>query len=195
MKREEVEAWLETEEGKKWLEEKKEPLIKKNEQLLEEVTGIKKRLADATEKGNALEGTINNYLERLKKEFCSNCFDDYSTFKDFLIPNKELREFVLSKIEKLAEADGGLIPSINDTGEFQYSTADGKNFKEYYSEWLKTESAKSFISNPSTGGGAKGSLPTNFDSSFTQNSVKNMSPEEVAKNLDNPTFRNSLTKN
>lgn len=190
MKIEEVEKWLETDEGKNWLEEKKRPLLKKNNDLLEEIALTKKRLTDETEKGNALEGKINGYLIKLKKELCLSCFDDYNTFKNRLIPDNELREFVLNKIEKTADADGGLIPDIDDNGEFHYQTADGKSFQDYYSEWLTTESAKSYIQNLSCGGGAKGS--GDLSGSFTRANIRKMTPEEVAKNLDNPTFRNSF---
>lgn len=190
MKIEEVEKWLETDEGKQWLEEKKRPLLKKNSDLLEEIALNKKRLTDETTKGNALEGKLNSYLAKLKKEMCLNCFDDYDRFKNRLISDKELREFVLSKIEKIADADGGLVADIDDNGEFHYQTADGKSFQDYYSEWLTTESAKSYIQNLSCGGGARGSGGS-FDN-FTKASIKKMTPEEVAKNLDNPTFRSNF---
>ena len=192
MKLDELEKWLETEEGKKWLEGKKEPLLKKNTQLLDEIAGYKKRLTDATEQGNALNGKLNGYLEKLKRELCLNCLDDFNTFKSRILPDPELREFVINRIEKMADADGGLKPDINDNGDFVYQTADGKNFKDYYGEWLETESAKSYIENQSCGGGAKGSDPLTPDSSFTRNAIKKMSPEEVAANLDKPAFRSAL---
>ena len=141
MKIEELEEWVKTEEGQKWLDEKKRPLMEKRDQLLDELQNLKNRLAGETEKGNALDGKINGYLAKLKKDFVKGCFDDYGKFKNTLLPDPELREFVASKIAKLAEADGGLIADIDDGGEFTYKTADGKSFEDYYSEWLGTESA------------------------------------------------------
>ena len=190
MKIEEVEKWLETDEGKQWLEEKKSPLLKKNSELLEELALNKKRLTDETAKGNALEGKLKNYFVKLSNELVFNCFDDYNKFKNVLIADKELREFVKSKIEKLAEAEGGLIPDIDDNGEFSYQTAEGKTFQDYYSEWLTTESAKSYISNPCCGGGARGS--SNFIGNYTKADIKKMTPQQVAEKLNDTTFRNNF---
>lgn len=190
MKIEDVEKWVETDEGKKWLDEKKKPLIEKRDQLLDEVAVYKKRLTDVTEKGNALEGKLTGYLENLKKAHCENIFNDVQTFKNKVIDDKELRTFVLSKIEKTAEADGGLIADIDDNGQFKLATADGKEFADYYREWTQTEGAKSFLLNLSCGGGARGSLGLSYNN--TVNDVKRMTPEQVAAKLDDPSFRNSF---
>lgn len=192
MKIEELEEWVKTDDGKKWLDEKKRPLVEKRDQLLDELQNLKNRLAGETEKSGALDGKINGYLEKLKKEFVKGCFDDWGKFKNTLVPDEELREFVAAKIGKIADADGGLIADIDDDGQFTYKTADGKSFEDYYSEWLGTEGAKSYIANPSTGGGARGSGFGNSCGDYSLNAVKRMTPEEVAKNLDNPAFRASL---
>lgn len=192
MKIEDLEKWIETEEGENWLNEKKKPLIEKKEQLLSEIAIYKKRLTEATEQGNALDGKVKNYLENLKKAYCQNCFDDVNTFNVKVFDDKELRAFILNKIETMAEADGGLIPDIDDNGQFKFATADGKDFKEYYKEWTGTEGAKSFIQNLCTGGGARGCEPSNSINMYSKETIKRMTPEQVAENLDNPTFRNSI---
>lgn len=189
MTREDVEKWIETEQGKAWLEEKKRPLNEKKEQLLEEVAIYKKRLTDATEKGNALEGKINGYLANLSKAHVAAIMAGEGSINKIL-PDNELKEFVRSKIEKIADADGGLIPDIDDEGHFKLATNSGKSFADYYNEWTATEGAKSFIANACCGGGARGS---NFGGGgMTLQTVKNMTPEQVAARFDDPTFRSQF---
>ena len=195
MKIVDVEKWLETDEGKEWLEGKKQPLIDKRNQLLDEISSLKNRLTDESEKSNAQNAKIKGYLENLKNKHCFDCFNDYDTFKSVLIDDKELKQFVLEKITKLAEVDGGLIADIDDNGNFKYATSQGKEFKDYYKEWLSTESAKSFIYNPSTGGGARGNYSKSVDNIYSKEALKKMSPEQIAENLNNPAFRNSLNSN
>lgn len=193
MKIEELEKWIETDEGKKWLEEKKKPLIEKRDQLLDELVVYKKRLTDETEKGNALEGKITGYLVNLKNAHCKNIFDDVQTFKTKVLDDKDLRQFVLNKIEKIAEADGGLNPIIDDNGAFKLATADGKEFADYYKEWITTEGAKAFLANLNSGGGALGSPTGNvLNYRITKSELKHMTPQQVAEKLDDPTFRNNF---
>ena len=197
MKIEEVEEWAKTEAGAKWLEEKKRPLTEKRDQLLNELADMKKRLADATEQGNALDGKLKGYLENLTNAHVLNILDGKVVKKDGkgnlpdVLPDAELREFVRGKIEKLAELDGGLIAGIDDSGAFTLATKDGKGFADYYEEWTGTDAAKSFLANHCTGGGARGYLRGEL-SGITANAVKSMSPVEVASKLNDPAFRNGL---
>lgn len=195
MDAEEVEKWIETEEGKKWIAQKTSGLVAKRDELLNEVAKLKKRLGDAEARGNAFGLKMGGYLARMKADYVSSCFDDYDKFGNRLLANAELREFVLGKIERLAEDDGGLIADIDESdGGFSYKTADGKDFAAYYAEWLGTESAKAFISNPSTGGGAMGS-DGGGGAALTRNRIESMSPQEVADNLGKPEFRRALNQN
>lgn len=189
MKKEDVEKWLETDEGKEWLDEKKKPLLDKRNQLLDEIASLKNRLAGESEKGNALDTKLNNYLANLTKSHCTRIFEGANKNHDALLKGNNVREFVKRQIEKNAEADGGLIPDIDDSGEFKFATASGKSFEDYFTEWAGTEEAKAFIAVNCTGGGARGS---SFGGGGNLQTVKKMTPEEIARNLDSPTFRNSL---
>lgn len=192
IKVDELEKWLETDEGKQWLEEKKKPLVEKRDQLLNELADTKKRLADAGEKSDAQSAKIKEYFANLTKSHCARVLDGGNAKKEKVMPDEELREFVKSKIEKMAEADGGFIPDIDDSGNFRLATADGKSFEDYFNEWAGTEKAKSFLQCQVCGGGAKGSDFGASVGGFDRNAVKNMTPQEVAERLDNPSFRNSF---
>lgn len=188
MDKEELNKWILTDEGKEWLEGLKKPLADKRDELLGEIAGLKKRLADAASASNASAGKIQAYINRLKAEHCNRVFSDYEKYKSRLIEDPELREFVLGKIERMA--GGGLVPDIDDGGNFTFADASGKSFEDYYSEWLATDGAKSYIANSCTGGGARGNSG-NFGG-VTLNAIERMTPLEVARNLDSPAFRQSL---
>lgn len=187
MKVNDVDEWVKTQEGKQWLELQKQPLIDKRSELLEEINSLKSRLTADSEKGNALEAKLNGYLEKLRQKTCYGAFDDLQTFNDVLLPSKELREFVLNKIVKTAEADGGLIAKINDSGEFSYATSDGKTFADYYKDWLKTDEAKDFIKVASTGGGARGD-----NQGMLPNDIEKLTVQQIASGLSDKSFRENL---
>ncbi len=187
MKVSDIEEWIKTEEGKQWLELQKQPLIDKKNELLSEISSLKSRLAADGEKGNALEAKLNGYLEQLRKKTCYSAFDDYHTFNNVLLPSKDLREFVLNKIIRTAEADGGLIANINDSGEFSYATSDGKTFADYYKDWLATDEAKSFIRVDCTGGGASGGYQ-----SVLPNELEKLTVQQIASGLSDMAFRDNL---
>ena len=193
MKKEEVEKWIaETEEGKEWIEGKKQPLLDKRNELLEEVAIYKKRLTDATDKSNALEEKLNGYLANLTSAHCIAVMEGHGTTGEKVLNDKDLKSFVRNKIERLAEVDGGFKPVINSNGEFIYSTDAGKNFADYFAEWAKSEGAKPFIQNPCSGGGAGGSLSYSFENPTDK--IKHMTAEQVAKELDTPEFAKGFVK-
>ena len=185
----EIEEWLKTEEGKKWLELQKKPLLEKRDELLQEVAGLKSRLAADSEKGNALEAKLNSCLDNLRKNLCYGAFDDELQYNAKVISDNDLRDFVLSKIEKLAEADGGLVADVNDDGEFTYAAANGKGFADYYREWTQTEGANSFLQKKREI--PHGTPPPDASSNPVRN-FKEMSAQEIASGLKSKDFRNEL---
>lgn len=192
MNLEDVEKWSATDEGRTWLEAKKMPLVEKRNELLKEVTELKERLADASERSNATDAKLKGYLENLKARYCLSLMDDVDNYKTKVLDDKDIREFVKNKIEKQAELVGGFIADIDNEGNFTLATSEGKTFAEYYKEWTETDGAKAFLQCLNSGGGALGSGFGRGLESYSTDTIKKMSPAEIAEKLDNPQFRNTL---
>ena len=110
MNLQELEKWLETPEGKQWIDSQKKGLIDKNNELLEKLTG-----------GNATNNQLNEKIVKLES--------------DLLKANGTIREALLSRplAEKLKQKGvfEALIPTLAETITQSYGLeikADGNDF-------------------------------------------------------------------
>lgn len=181
----ELETWVLTDDGKEWLDEKKSGLLSKNTELLKEISDSNAKLKSLTDESNALTGKNKSYENYIKGKLINSTFTKDTSIQLIAGTNN----VVTSILNEQAKANGGFSLLINDKNEIKLTDGKGKDFQQYFDEFAKTDTGKSYIKNPSSGGGARGGFN---DGCMTRSALESMTPEMVARNLDKPDFQNSL---
>ena len=181
---EELEKWVLSGEGLQWLENKKSGLVKKNTELLAELKKSNAELTTATDKSNALAEQMGTLEKTFLADFKERFFEGSGIFPI-------LKNAVWEKIINNAKENGDEFKVVCDNGKFNFSCDSGTELKEYLVSFQETTEGKESTMARCSGGGATGS---NSYSNGVQTDLNKMSVEQIANNLNNPEFRNSLNR-
>ena len=164
-----------------FVEEKKQGLINKNNELLEKLKKSTTDTTDLTEKNNALTEKMALYENEITNNLIKRSFNSLEGVTLMDDTDGIVKDYIYK------QAEGFTLKS--DNGEIVLADKDGKSFQEHFEDFTKTNVAKNFIKNGAVGGGAKGG--TNIPTGISENTFKT-SPELLAKKLNNPEFRNQV---
>jgi len=153
----ELEQWIETDDGRAWIERKKSGLLNKQQELLKQIKDGNAALTDSGQRLAAAEGSLSEekaFIERL-------LVDD--TLKALLRSAGVLEIAIPQVIPALKNAYGITIAAdgLNRTAWGVLKETDGTekqgDLQDVVTDWLKTPEAKQVVINRDTGGGATGS--------------------------------------
>jgi len=129
----ELEQWLETEEGQNWLEDKKAPLLKKRDELLEQNKALRADLSQLKTEADGQREATQREQNALKKvlidDRLNSLMEQHRVFP-------QLRNALRSELE---EQGLEVIPD----GESKKAVvgSDQKELSEYMAEWADSEEA------------------------------------------------------
>jgi predicted nuclease with TOPRIM domain len=137
--------WAETEAGKKWLDEKKEGLRKKNEQLIKELKSQTSGISELTQRVTDMEKALENKQAELKRSLIDIPLEkqlkEHGVF-EILIPqiSREISETyglningnandikVTGTIKNENETESQILP-MNEIVDFHLKTEAGKQY-------------------------------------------------------------------
>lgn len=166
--------------------------MNKNKELLAELSESNGKLKEAIGKSNALEDMNKTYANEITRRIIS---DTYNTSNNKLMDGTQ--EIVRRMLFINAESNNGLNLKVNDDKSISLEDTSGKTFQNYFDEWTTTEQAKAYIKNHCSGAGTSSS--ENFGvgslsafSGLSRESLERMTPQQVADNLDNPSFKSNI---
>ena len=180
-----LEKWLETEEGRNWIEAQKKPLLENRDSILSE---LKEASGKLSEMGQRLMETENTLMS--EKAVTSKYLID--TDLTALLRKANVFENVIPHTLETLKAAYGL--SIKTDGDNRKAIGvlkrEGKEIEaglpEIVADWATQPLSKHFIMNMNTGGGATG---VTLGVAPTLNTLRDISGRELAKMSDND-FRN-----
>lgn len=152
MDKQELETWLETEEGSAWLEEKKAPLIKKRDELLEQNKSLRADLTGLKTEADGQREATQREQNALKKVLIDDKLDALMN-KHGVFP--QLRNALRSELE-----EKGLEVAADGEHRKAVVGSDQKELSEYMQEWAESDEAAEWLKPPvNRGAGATGSGP------------------------------------
>ncbi len=158
----ELNTWISTDDGRKWLDEQKRGLIEKRDELLQKVKELNEDHRKATDQVNDLTNTLTQERESYRKEIIDR---EVSSFVDrHVVPGlREGARALFSSIDIDVKADGQQrIPIVGKESlqglPIEGDIPESMSLRDYLDAWSKTEDAKSYLKAPdNSGGGARGS--------------------------------------
>jgi hypothetical protein len=179
----ELNRWLETEEGKKWGDEFKAPLLNKRDELLAALKDANGKIAEAEQRSTAAAGELSQEREAL-----SALAVDKELSR--VLQEKHVMEAVIpSIIAELKNSYGITVkadgPNRQAIGKVKAEDGEREaSLAEIVSAWAETPAAKQVTLNTNTGGGALGSN----GGAHTTHSLSKLSGPALAK-LSNAEFQ------
>jgi len=151
----ELNEFVKSEDGIKWVEELKQPLLKNRDDLLSELKSSNAKLSEAEQR---LAQTANE-LSADRSALAKYLIDDQ--LANLLLSNHVFEPFVPLTVQKLKETRG-LSIGVNGTDRIVTSKGeDGKEtpatLRDIVSEWCDDKSNWNLIKSVNRGGGAPGS--------------------------------------
>jgi hypothetical protein len=173
----EIETWLATEEGTKWLEEKKAPLLTKNKELLESIHAANGRVTDALRAQQDAEKLLSD-----ERGLTEKLAVDEALAAD-LRNQGVFPQAIPGVVAEIKQAYG-----LTVTSDGQGRKVSGKNSQGLpvdlvtaTREYLSTPDGKAVQLNGNSGGGANGSQVRSPASGPT---LENKSGRDLAKMSD-----------
>jgi hypothetical protein len=173
--KEQVEEWLQTEEGSAWLEEKKQPLINKRDELLQKVKSLTGDLQQATQSADGANDLLQRERDAVKKLVVDHRLE---SLMDEARVNPSLKNALRTKLENEytfeVKADGQDRYAVVKDSEGNENRLD--EFMKNWADTQQNEEAKSWLMAPhNTGGGARNDSPSSSRSSEEEEFVKALS--------------------
>ena len=157
----ELEEWIKGEDGSKWLEEKKQPLLNNRDSLLSDIKVSGAKLSELEKRFSQTENELSAERTVLSKflidDELNRLLSNTAVFTDYIpMVAKTLKETYGFNV--IADGD-------NRKAVGKYKNKDGTETVAdmqaiVFDVWLKTEGAKQFLRNQNTGSGATGSMNT-----------------------------------
>jgi len=175
-------TWIETEEGKQWLDSQKSGLVNKRDELLEALKQSTAKLAEQDQRSAAAEALVKEERAAL-----TTALVDGELVR--LLKSANVFEAVVPATVALLKESHAIQIKANGPNRKASGTVKGADGTEselgladIVSAWCRTPEAKQVIRNGNTGGGA---LPGNVitGSLFTPD-LKNISGQSLAKMSD-----------
>jgi len=179
---EELNAWVETPEGKAWADGLKKPLLDKRDELLQKVKDLNEEHRTAAQQINDLTET----LARERGDMRNTLIDrEVSDFVDRHVVQglRQGAKALFTGLDIEVKADGKQrIPIVSKESlkglPIEGDLPEGLPLRDYLETWAQTEEAKSYLAAPgNSGGGARGGFsPPNKTEveSFTEEVLKHM---------------------
>jgi hypothetical protein len=146
----ELEKWINTDEGKKWLDGKKEGLIRKNEELIKELKTAGGGMSELTQRVTDTEKALGKEKAAMREALLLQPLEKTLLEKKVfpvVIPALK-NELIEAYGLDVKEADGG---SRSAMGVIEQDGAKmEKPLSEIIDLWIQTEDAKSYIPPPVT---------------------------------------------
>jgi hypothetical protein len=180
----ELNTWLETDEGKQWGEQFKAPLLKNRDLLLSELKIANSKLSEAEQRNAQTENDLSAERAVTSKYLIDN---DLTA----LLEKANVFDVAIPHTLKTLKADYNL--AVKADGDSRKAVGVLKDEKgndievglpDILADWLKEPLSKCFIKNGNAGGGALGS---GFGSYIppASSALRNISGPELAKMSDN----------
>ena len=152
MKRTEIDEWIETEEGAAWLEDKKSPLLKKRDELLEQNKALRADLSQLKSEADGQREVTQREQNALRSvlidDRLSELAEKYGVFP-------QLRNALRSELEE----KGLEIVADGDTRKAVVGP-DREELAEYMAGWAASEEAAEWLKPPvNKGAGVAGAGP------------------------------------
>ena len=146
----ELNLWVETSEGKAWLESQKQPLLLKRDELLSELKSASGKLSELELRSKQTE----NILTEERTALTSALVDQELTR---LLKQRNIYESVIPSVAATLKETYGISIKADGPNRKAYGT-DGKeaelSLNDIVSAWSKTPEAKQVTPHSNSGGGA-----------------------------------------
>jgi hypothetical protein len=139
-----LETWIETTEGKKWLDSQKEGLLKKNEELIKELKTAGGSLSELTQRVTDTEKQLETEKAAIRQALLVQPLQNSLTEKVFpvILPHlmNELCETYGLAVKAASDGTRAAIGTVEING-----TKVEKTLSEIVDHWTQTDGAKSYL--------------------------------------------------
>ncbi|WP_319561666.1 hypothetical protein [Marispirochaeta sp.] len=174
---EELNKWIESEEGMAWLEEKKTPLLKKRDELLEVNKALRADLQEVKNSANGASSALQQEREAVKKVVLD---DKLESLMNEIGIGKRFRNMVKSELLESFSIE------VQADGLSRFATVKSEEMEKpmrlddyMRTKWGKdengmwTDDVKDIVTAPiNSGGGARGNIRSHVDESSFDADVK-----------------------
>lgn len=159
----ELNEWLETDEGRQWLEDQKKPLLEKRTELLANVKSLNERLREATQRADDAEGTLKTEREAFRSTLVNNTFDQFIEERVATSFREGVKSLLSGRLTIDIEANGPQRTPVVTDGINSLPLKDGETelpqrvtLSDYLDRWQETEEASGYLRAPANVGGGVG---------------------------------------